>query len=226
MFLMLAYRISFSSNLERGHGVLLDLGISRVVGVRSVIAEEDDRWLAAPQANGSLAIGKGAAGCLLAHLDAWKAIALSRDDGSYSLVLESDALPTRFGFRHFHDVLHTARALEANVIQIGTNRSNSRGPGRGTPFGDLFRSLEQVVEVQCLDFMYPRFHQTFRSGTHAYLIRKEYASWLAQWTPDFLVPIDHWLQSLSRDARHKIFRVRQDLWTTTGRSSEIEMLGR
>lgn len=220
-----AYWISFESPPEWLSTQADELSIGDVVHVRAVHAEEHPDWISSGASRDSFAIGKGAAGCLLAHREAWSLIASSVGDG-YALILESDAMPTDYARKYTGLTLQTGANLRANLVQVGSNRSEAKGVGKGSGVGSLVHDGVQISETRLLPWRRPLFHQKFAAGSHAYFVSPEYCRWLSTWSPDFKIPVDQWLHVLARDPRHLIFRTRQDLWCTSARPSEIELVGR
>jgi len=200
------------------------LAAQPVVKSPAIHAAEDKRWTSSGAEEDPYAVGLGAAGCLLAHLDAWTAIAASRNE--YVLILESDARLTPYGEKHMASIVPWMADSGANLTVLGTNRDLPSGRGPLGLLGKSFHRTEELVEEKLLALRPPLFQQALRVGIWAYLVRRDFAGWLSQWTPDFKIPVDQWLHALSRDPRHRMFRTRQALWTTGGRHSHIEQLGR
>lgn len=220
-----AYWISFEPPPDWIRAVADELYIKNVFHVPAVRADEHPDWIASRASSDAFAIGKGAAGCLLAHRDAWKMISGSVRD-NYALILESDAIPTDYGRRYTARTLQAATRLGANILQVGSNRSEAKGHGKGSRVGSLAHDVVQLAETKILALRSPRFHQRFAAGSHSYLVSSEYCKWLKSWKPDFKIPVDQWLHALARDPRHLVFRTRQDLWRASSRPSEIEHIGR
>lgn len=223
--MLTAYWISFTNPptwLTEESG---SLRIGDVIHVDAVRADQHHEWVTSGAESDPLSIGKGAAGCLLAHRNAWTLIAKAHTN-QYALVLESDAVSTNYARRYTGNLLQQASRIRPNLIQIGSNRSNARGDGLGSRLGSILHYATQTTESRILRLRPPIFHQAFASGTHAYLVRPDYCKWLSGWQPDFKIPVDQWLHTLARDHRHQIFRSRQDFWTTCPRPSEVEREGR
>jgi len=217
------YRISFAQPIDHPASTPAQQRAANETIIPAVIAAKDPRWLKSNAARESLTIGLGAAGCLLAHIDAWQTIATANDQ--YAIVLESDAQLTKYGRKWIKSVVSRAQEADMDLIQLGTNRDRDTF-GSLSALGEIRYVAESFVELHLMQTMSPTFQQSFAAGCHAYLVSRNKAAWLAEWVPDFRIPIDQWLHVLARDPRHRIFRTRQDLWTTSGRPSEIEVLGR
>jgi hypothetical protein len=217
--------IAFDDPQPARHQFVADLPAD-LSHIQAIDAYQDQRWLQSKASDDEFAIGRGAAGCLLAHLDAWTALSEHPVRSQAGLVLESDAAITNFGIRWMGVARNWMLKRGANLLQVGSNRVQAGGSGLGSLFGTSAHVASQYLETKPLRRAKPMFHQAFHSGAHAYLVMPDYASWLATWNPDFKIPVDQWLHVLARDPRHRIFRSRQDLWTTVDRPSEIEALGR
>jgi GR25 family glycosyltransferase involved in LPS biosynthesis len=217
------YRISFAQPIDHTESAPAQQRAANETIIPAVIAAKDPRWLKSNAARDSLTIGMGAAGCLLAHIDAWRAIAEARDP--YGIVLESDAVRSSYGGKWAHRITQWADKHGANLIQLGSNRDRA-AIGHLSRVGEARYRIESVIEQRFLLHTAPVLQQAFTAGAHAYLVSRTYAMWLAEWNPDFRIPVDQWLHVLARDARHRIFRTRQDLWVPSGRDSEIESFGR
>ena len=200
------------------------LGIDSIARSPAVHAAQDPRWQASAAATDPYAIGLGAAGCLLAHLDAWTAIAASRHE--FGLILESDARLAPYGAKYMDTIAPWMAQTQANLVVLGTNRDLPSGRGPLGLLGRTFHRTEGLVEEKLFALQPPIFQQALRVGIWAYIVRRDFAHWLSQWQPDFKIPVDQWLHTLSRDPRHRMFRTRQALWGTGGRHSHIEHFGR
>jgi GR25 family glycosyltransferase involved in LPS biosynthesis len=207
--------------------VSVDMGASLAaepIWIRAVNASMDKRWLDRSDESGDLEIGRGAAGCLLAHQDAWRAAADMSDDDDI-IILESDAVMTTFGRKHLNSILEQGRATGANLIQLGTGRGHSSSSQSRT-VGVQVASAKDFIEQRLLKIFPPLIVQAYGMGTVAYALRPRYAKWLARQRLGFGVPVDNWLRMWSLDARHSIYRCRQDCWQETGRQSGIDIAGR
>jgi GR25 family glycosyltransferase involved in LPS biosynthesis len=190
----------------------------------AVDATTDPRWLERDNPMDSFEIGRGAAGCLLAHQDAWKAISdLPR--GIYAIVLESDAVMTDFGRKHLDEVLERSGSLNANLVQLATGRGHLAN-GHRQSLGVQAARVKDVVEQRLMPFFPPQLVQSYGMGTIAYALRPKYAQWLSKQRLGFGIPVDNWLRVWALDNRHEIFRCRQDCWRESGRVSSIEHVGR
>jgi GR25 family glycosyltransferase involved in LPS biosynthesis len=192
--------------------------------VSSVDASVDLRWTERSNTSNSLEIGLGAAGCLLAHRDAWRKIA-KHDEDDYFVVLESDAVLTTFGRKNISRILEQSANQGANLVQLATGRGHKATRAEQTLGLRLARSKD-FVETRLLPLGKPRLVQAYGMGTIAYALRPEYARWLTQQDLGFGLPVDNWFRVWSLDARHAIYRCRQDCWRESGRASSIENSGR
>jgi hypothetical protein len=200
------------------------LAVHSTQRIPAVRATADPRWLTSTAQDDPFAIGLGAAGCLLAHVDAWSSIA--RSESEFSLILESDARLTSYGLKYMNWIVPWMDETQANLVVLGTNRDLPSGRGALGTLGKVVHQAERIIEESALNLRPPVFQQALRVGIWAYIVRRDFAAWLSQWNPDFKIPVDQWLHTLSRDPRHQMFRTRQALWTTGGRHSHIEEIGR
>jgi GR25 family glycosyltransferase involved in LPS biosynthesis len=193
----------------------------KIEQVPAVLAEDDSRWRERTSVS---AIGMGAAGCLLAHLDALSSLAEESKNSTYDpigLILESDAILTSYGRSYLPQVLAHIWESQINFVQLGSNRSsltNRQSTIR-------HRSLDRL-ETRLLTQIAPRFTQALTSVAHAYAIRASFAKDLLALGIGFQLPIDNWYRALALDPNRKMTRVRQDCFVTVGRPSQIDEHGR
>lgn len=219
--------ISFQPIDSGLHGQLVTLGVpdNRVTHIPAVDVSEDPRWTASPKRG---RIGPGAAGCLLAHRDAWSTW-LSLDGRSdMALVLEDDASITDYGRRWTTtciedfsseglELLQLGVVPQAGVLKALTTKSAAN------VFSVVNSSLEQS---NLMNKRRPQYSRLCGWGTHAYLISASCADMLLTWDFGFLMPIDSWFRALSYVPARKFARTRQMLWSANGRASMIDQMGR
>ena len=86
--------------------------------------------------------------------------------------------------------------------------------------------MKDVTEARLLTGLTTFGCQAFGWGTHAYLVRRDFAGWLSGEEPQFTMPIDSWLRALAEVPHHRIFRTRQDLWAPDEGESTVDAIGR
>jgi hypothetical protein len=193
----------------------------KVRQIPAVVSSNHPRWRCSQSRS---AIGAGAGGCLLAHLDALTYLAAESPESGrdpVGLVLESDAELTSYGRRNLPRVLAYMDTVKLNFLQLGSNRTsftNTAVPGR-------HRALDRM-ETGVLNHVPPLFTQALTSVAHAYAIRASFAQYILELDIGFQLPIDNWFRALALDPNHAMGRVRQDLFVTSGRPSQINVHGR
>lgn len=156
-------------------------------------------------------IGAGAAGCLLGHHAAWEK--LSQSAFEVALVLESDAQITKYGRAHLNSLIEMVNGFHWNLIHLGTHEK----------FANLFSARNfynlspRIIAKELWERIYlrtknPKFAEMqFPYSTHAYLIRKDAATFLSQQEINFMAPVDVILNSYSQVKGNGIFRCRTPL---------------
>ena len=210
---------------------LIDLGgFEKVFDVPFIDAELDSVWKSwkVQQVSKGLGIGKGAAGCYLAHLAAWKIC----NDHEYSaaLILEDDAELTNYGHRQIHKVIEDFLDKDFNLLHLGNDyKVNTKNPIK-LILNYGFRYLaKDTYERLILRFRSPRYSKNdFPFSTHSYLISKPMASALVSSEPNFLSPVDVLLNGISTVKNNKVYRTRNMLFVQErlGRPSRVTILGR
>jgi GR25 family glycosyltransferase involved in LPS biosynthesis len=221
--------IDFAPEPTRLKSELETLGGFSIRRSPAVYAESDERWIRRSPLNRQVEIGKGAAGCLLAHIDVWSEWGSESGlESDVALVLESDAAITKYGKTWIRHVLGEMSRHEIRLLQVGANRTENLSAvlrGDRSVTNGITR-IQDFAETRFLTMHRPRLSNSFGWGTHAYLLRRDCAQWLSQQDWGFLLPVDLWLRSLSLTPQNRIARVRQQLWSTSREASVIDALGR
>lgn len=171
-------------------------------------------------------IGLGAAGCLLAHLKIWEMIAeCAPTTGGSFLVLENDAVLTRYGRNWLGRVFHHSVRAELDLVHLGRTKSGSRF------FATSSASVAVNAISQSVGFcLPPMLAHGFAWRTHAYLISCAMATYLVERRFDFTAPIDQRLrETFSSTEKTGSFRVvssLQPLFLQANRQSLVEKRGR
>lgn len=166
-------------------------------------------------------ISTGAAGCLLAHRKAWS---LARESKSYySLVLEDDAILTKYGERELGNLLDNFRSLDLNLLHLGHPLKSPLLPTPRKLFDLSLHVLTRTVyESVILKSMKPKVARNqFPPSAHAYLISRTFADSLYSLPLNFGMPVDVFMGALAQVKQHKIARVRTPLFLQSGRPSTI-----
>lgn len=194
----------------------------RIHSSPAVLADQDSRWgsyRAKPH------IGPGAAGCMLAHLDALSAVAAH--EGSVperpAMILESDARLTGYGEKWLPLVVADCENSNTNFIQLGSNRTVLTAPRHTRSRVEFVRTW---LETQILTYGRPKLTQALTSISHAYLVKPSFARELLSINMGFQLPIDDWYRALALNPRNRMFRVRQDVFEQEKGPSLIESIGR
>jgi len=156
-------------------------------------------------------IGKGAAGCLIAHRRAW---ALLKSQGfKYAIVLESDAVLTTYGRKYLEKFILKLDERDENIIHLGSHEKNLLVPKFENISRWSFRNiLLEIYEKYLLKFSSPVLvARKFPFSTHAYVINFKTASELLEISPNFLAPVDVLLNAFSQVRSNKIATVRTPL---------------
>jgi GR25 family glycosyltransferase involved in LPS biosynthesis len=210
---------------------LIDLGgFEKVFDVPFIDAELDSVWKSwkVQQVSKGLGIGKGAAGCYLAHLAAWKIC----NDHEYSaaLILEDDAELTNYGHRQIHKVIEDFHDRDFDLLHLGNDyKVNTKNPIK-IILNYGFRYLaKDAYERLILRFRSPRYSKNdFPFSTHSYLISKRMASALVLSEPNFLSPVDVLLNGISTVKNNNVYRTRNILFVQErfDGPSRVTILGR
>jgi len=149
-------------------------------------------------------IGLGAAGCLLAHRAAWEK--LSKSNFEVALILESDAELTRYGTRKLSTVANQFNILQWNILHLGTHvKIHNIFSVRNFLSLSPRIIVKEIWERIYLSLKNPKFAESqFPFSTHAYLIKKEAATFLSEKEIDFMAPVDVALNSYSQVKKNKI----------------------
>lgn len=194
-----------------------------------VFAEKSIEWINWIDRKNSTfgGIGSGAAGCLLAHRQAWLKLIHSHYD--YALVLESDAKITKFGEKYLDYVLKTYENSIYSIMHLGNHITFSQVFSFDNLLNLSPRGItKEIWERVYLRYKPPKFaNNQFPFSTHAYLIKKQAAEFLSNFEINFMAAIDVTLNSYSQTTRNNISRCRTPLFTqNVEQLSLTRMLGR
>ncbi len=204
--------------------------IDKIIDVPFVDSSMNLNWTKWQDDNGNfpVGIGPGAAGCYLAHLAAWEII--TSENLSAALILEDDALITKYGERYLGQVILDFSKNDFNVVHLGNDyKVGIRNPITLAMRHGIRHMLKAIYELVFLRFRPPAyFRNDFPFSTHAYLINKSMAKALSSETPSFLLPVDVFLNGISQVKRNKVFRIRSQVFVQmhTNRTSLVTNGGR
>lgn len=196
-----------------------------LVVIAPVAAEHEPRWQNRAKNTGS-EIGIGAAGCLLAHEKVWEMIATANpvSEGLF-LVVEDDAVLTRFGQRWFPRVVEKSKRAQFDLVHLG--RTKISAPNL---FGGASRRGNRRLSEPVSRRLPPLFIRGFTWRTHAYLISSNMARYLLEQEFDFGKPVDQRLKELfgvaTKIRRWKVHTCTQPLFLQADRESLVNRRGR
>ena len=200
-----------------------------VIEIPFILAQTNDEWINWDKRKEKIfsGIGIGAAGCLIGHYLAWER--LSESDCNSALILESDAVLTRYGRKNLSSVTEKFNTLDWNILHLGTH----------VKIKDIFSIknflhlspkvfAKEIWERIYLRSKSPRFAEMqFPFSTHGYLIKKEAAAFLSMQKLSFIAPVDVVLNSYSQVRGNRILRARTPLIIQNSKlPSQIKRLGR
>ena len=174
-----------------------------------------------------LGIGRGSAGCLLAHRDAW--LTFNSCNHEYLLVLEDDVILTKYGKRHFAKSLSWSVRSDLSLIHLGDHVKFNAGKLAGLLTQLNLREFIKITyERFFLKFLSPRFVENqFPFSGHAYVLKTEFARVLIQNSENFLYPVDVHLNAISQVSKNKVAKVRTPILVQAEkRESQIKQRGR
>jgi GR25 family glycosyltransferase involved in LPS biosynthesis len=210
---------------------LSDAGITtdQVHSIPFVEASTRSEWLNWQRVLGTkeLGIGRGSAGCLLAHRDAW--LTFNSCNHEYLLVLEDDVILTKYGKRHFAESLGWSVKSGLSLIHLGDHVKFSPGKlARLLAQLNLREFAKITYERFFLKFLSPRFVENqFPFSGHAYVLKTEFARVISQYSENFLYPVDVHLNAISQVSKNKAAKVRTPILVQAEkRESQIKQRGR
>ena len=174
-----------------------------------------------------LGIGRGSAGCLLAHRDAWLTFTSCKHE--YLLVLEDDVIFTKYGKRYFAESLRWSVSSGLSLIHLGDHVKFDLGKLTQLLAQLNFREFVKVAyERFFLKFLSPRFVENqFPFSGHAYVLETEFARVLSQNSENFLYPVDVHLNAISQVSKNKVAKIRTPILVQAEkRESQIKQRGR
>ncbi len=197
--------------------------------VAFVDASERAEWVewSSDSTFGGLGVGKGAAGCWLAHLQAW--IEGNNSDFENIMILEDDAKISKFGKRNLSRIVEVFRKSDISMLHLGDHeRSIFLRPVSLILSGNLRMILKHFIERIVLYPLSPRISLTrFPYSAHGYLVKKWFLPALIKNAPMFITPVDVYLNSVSQVPNNRVGSVRTPLIVQAHvRGSLIDEFGR
>ena len=210
---------------------LSEAGITanQIHSIPFVEASTRPEWLSWQKILGSsdFGIGRGSGGCLLAHRDAW--LTFKACEHGYLLVLEDDAVLTKYGRKHFIEALDWSVASDLSLIHLGDHAKFNAWKLMQILIQLNFREIAKIIyERFFLKFLSPRFAANqFPFSGHAYVLNTAFAIVLIQNPENFLYPVDVHLNAISQVSKNRVAKVRTPLFTQAEqRESQIKQRGR
>ncbi len=215
---------SLSQSLQRALGSNYSL-----IEVGFVDASNRPEWIEwnSDSSSKGMGVGKGAAGCWLAHKQAWSSA--NSSDFQNILILEDDAKFTKYGMRHLQQAIELFKNSNLSMLHLGDHeRAIFLQPKRMLIAGNLRLILRDVLERILLYPLKPRLAlNRFPFSAHGYLIKRTMLPNLIQDTPLLIFPVDVFLNAISQVQRNRVASVRTPLIVQSqSRESLIEKLGR
>lgn len=206
-----------------------EISADRIHSIPFVEASTRSEWLHWQKILGSddFGIGRGSGGCLLAHRDAWQTS--NACNHKFLLVLEDDAILTKYGEKHFINALNRAIASEFSLIHLGDHAKFNLWKMVRLLIQLNFREFVKVIyERFFLKFLIPRFATNqFPFSGHAYVLETSLARVLIRNSENFLYPVDVHLNAISQVPKNKVAKVRTPLFIQAEkRESQIKQRGR
>lgn len=183
-------------------------------------------WLERSKSS-QVGIGSGSAGCLLAHRDSWKTF--QNCDHQTLLVLEDDAIFTKYGLRYFSSICNYFHKSDLLLLHLGDHENFSFKKLISLVKGfDTRKLLKLVYEKVYLKAFRPQIARNrFPYSGHAYLIDSELAKLMFSNPPNFMYPIDVHLNSVSQVQKNRVAEVRTPILIQgNNRVSFIKQRGR
>lgn len=202
---------------------------TEVIEIPFILAETNEEWLSWEKRKEKIfsGIGAGAAGCLIGHHLAWKQ--LSESDCNSAIILESDAILTRYGQQNLKSVTEKFNTLDWNILHLGTHIKIANVFSIKNFLSISPRVFaKEIWERIYLKSKSPRFAEMqFPFSTHGYLIKKEAAAFLLNQKMSFIAPVDVILNSYSHVRGNRILRCRTPLIIQNSElPSQINRFGR
>jgi len=197
--------------------------------VEFVDASNRPEWLEWSSESDSkiLGVGKGAAGCWLAHRQAWIEARESRCENV--LILEDDARITKYGKRHLDQVIDEFNDSGYSILHLGDHeRSIFFTPKLLIKSGNLRKIAKHFLERFVLYPLKPRIARNrFPYSAHAYLLNQSIIPVLIKNAPTFIFPVDVYLNAISQVPNNRVASVRTPLIVQANkRASLIDKFGR
>ena len=178
-------------------------------------------------ASDDVGIGRGSAGCLLAHRDSWNTWKNCQHDSL--LILEDDVIFTNYGKKYFAELLSEFLKSDLSLIHLGDHLKYSPAILVKLISGLNFREFLKIFyERFFLKFSRPRIvANQFPFSGHAYMLRTNLAKVLTQSPEGFLYPVDVHLNAISQVSKNNVARVRTPILIQSNkRISHIKARGR
>lgn len=164
-------------------------------------------WDSNPSSQG-LGVGKGAAGCWLAHKEAWT----TANEKEYEniLILEDDARITKYGARYLQHVVEEFMNSELRMLHLGDHESAVfLHPMRMVVSGNFRTIVKHFLDRIILYPLKPRLaFNRFPYSAHGYLLKKSMLPILIKNSPLFIFPVDVFLNSISQVRKNKAAAIR------------------
>ncbi len=192
--------------------VLSDVGITaeQIHSIPFVEASSRSEWLKwqGILTSSDFGVGRGSAGCLLAHRDSWHTWKSCQHDSL--LILEDDVIFTKYGRKHFAEALEIFLKSDLSLLHLGDHTKYNPGELIRLIAGlNLREFLKAIYERFFLKFSKPKLATNqFPFSGHAYLLRTNLAKVLTQNPESFLYPVDVHLNAVSQVSKNSVARVR------------------
>ena len=174
-----------------------------------------------------LGVGKGAAGCWLAHKQAWAFANASEFENI--LILEDDARITKYGERYLQQTVELFMNSDLTMLHLGDHeRAIFLQPIRMLFAGNMRLVVKHILERVVFYPHKPRIALArFPYSAHAYLLKRAVLPILIKDAPQLIFPVDVFLNAISQVQKNRAGSVRTPL-IIQGRDREslIDKLGR
>jgi GR25 family glycosyltransferase involved in LPS biosynthesis len=174
-----------------------------------------------------MGVGKGAAGCWLAHKQAWTVANTS--DCENILILEDDARITKYGTRHLQQTVEMFKNSNLTMLHLGDHeRAIFLQPIRMLISGNIRIILKHILERIIFYPLKPKFALArFPFSAHGYLLKRSILPNLIKSAPLLIFPVDVFLNAISQVQKNRTASVRTPLIVQAqNRESLIDKLGR
>lgn len=215
---------SLTKNLKTA--IKSEFSVSEVAFVDASKRAEWVKW-SSDSDSMQVGVGKGAAGCWLAHMQAWH----EAKDSNYEnvLILEDDAKITKYGMRHLWSIIKQFQDSDYLILHLGDHeRSIFFTPNLLVKSGNLRKIAKHFLERFVLYPLKPRLAPNrFPYSAHAYLLNQSIIPVLIKNAPTFIFPVDVYLNAISQVPNNRVASVRTPLIVQANtRASLIDKLGR